>query len=100
MDSDKLFPHQADLPPLPLPALSDTLERYVLSIKPLVHNEEEWKHAQAVVHDFGREGGEGETLHAMLEEKANNERNWCGQASHSDESERFHALPTPRAAPN
>ena len=32
--------------------------------------------AQAVVDDFCREGGDGEALQAMLEEKAANERNW------------------------
>ena len=75
LSSDDLFPHQADLPPLPLPVLSDTLERYLTSVKPLL-TEEEWAHTQSLVAEFGREGGEGEALQAFLEERASNERNW------------------------
>ena len=73
--SDRLFPHQAELPPLPLPELSDTLERYLKTVQPLL-SEEEWAHTQGVVADFGREGGEGEELQVFLEEKASSERNW------------------------
>jgi len=70
-----LFPHQDDLPPLPLPELSDTLQRYLRSVEPLL-TADEYAHTSAVVTEFGREGGEGEALQAFLEEKASNERNW------------------------
>ncbi len=75
LSSSALFPHQEELPPLPLPALSDTLDRYLQSVKPLL-SAEEFAHTQAVVADFGREGGEGEALQCFLEEKAESERNW------------------------
>ena len=67
--------HQSDLPPLPLPQLSDTLERYLKTVRPLL-TDAEFAHTTAVVTDFQREGGEGETLQAFLEEKAGSERNW------------------------
>ena len=30
------FPHQADLPPLPLPSLQDTCDRYLDTVRPLL----------------------------------------------------------------
>lgn len=73
--SDVQFPSQADLPPLPLPTLSDTCERYLKSVRPLL-SDEEFAHTEAIVADFCREGGEGEALQQFLEEKASSERNW------------------------
>jgi hypothetical protein len=73
LDSDKLFPSQEELGPLPLPALSETCERYLRSVRPLL-TDAEYAHTEAVVSDF--QHGEGEALQAMLEEKAQNERNW------------------------
>uniref|UniRef100_A0A7S0IZG6 Choline/carnitine acyltransferase domain-containing protein n=1 Tax=Calcidiscus leptoporus TaxID=127549 RepID=A0A7S0IZG6_9EUKA len=73
--SDRLFPSQLDLPPLPLPALHDTCERYLDSVRPLL-SAEEYKHTEAVVADFAREGGDGCALQLVLEEKADTERNW------------------------
>ncbi len=73
--SDKWFPHQAELPPLPLPTLSDTCARYLETVKPLL-TEEELAHTEAVVADFQREGGVGEGLQEVLEERAAGSRNW------------------------
>ena len=74
LDSDAMW-QQQDLGPLPLPALSDTLERYLSSVKPLL-TETEYKHTEALCADFQSEGGVGEELQAFLEEKAANEKNW------------------------
>ena len=73
--SDELFPTQTELPPLPLPELSDTCERYLRSVRPLL-TDAEYAHTEAVVADFQREGGEGEALQEFLSEKASSERNW------------------------
>ncbi|KOO34715.1 carnitine o-acetyltransferase [Chrysochromulina tobinii] len=75
LTSEALFPTQAELPPLPLPALSDTLARYLKAVKPLL-TETEYTHTRAVVADFGRESGDGMALQTFLEEKADSERNW------------------------
>lgn len=80
MESETIFPHQQELPPLPLPALSDTLERYLSSVKPVL-NEAEFAHTSAVVAEFGREDGEGEALQTFLEDKAESERNWMYAAT-------------------
>lgn len=66
---------QPDLGPLPLPQLSDTLDRYLKTVRPLL-TDEEFAHTSALAADFQREGGEGESLQSFLEEKASNERNW------------------------
>ena len=42
------FPHQADLPPLPVPTLEDTCARYLDSVRPLL-SETELQHTEAVV---------------------------------------------------
>lgn len=73
--SNAWFPHQADLPPLPVPELADTCRHYLDSVKPLL-SEAEWAHTQAVVADFQREGGVGEQLQAVLHERAATHRNW------------------------
>ena len=66
---------QSDLGPLPLPQLSDTIERYLKTVKPLL-TPEEYAHTSACAADFLRDGGEGEALQEFLEEKASSERNW------------------------
>ena len=38
--SEELFPTQNDLPPLPLPTLADTCERYLLSCRPVLSDDE------------------------------------------------------------
>ena len=75
LDSEKWFPTQADLPPLPLPSLADTCERYLNSVRPLL-TPEEYAHTAGVVADFQAAGGVGESLQSVLEEKARTERNW------------------------
>ena len=59
-----LFPTQNELPPLPLPALDDTCERYLDSVRPLL-SADEYKHTEAVVADFAREGGDGCALQSV-----------------------------------
>ena len=69
------FPHQTDLPPLPLPSLADTCDRYLDTVRPLL-SETELLHTQSLLADFCKEGGVGNTLQQMLEERAGSERNW------------------------
>jgi carnitine O-acetyltransferase len=65
----KLFQHQASLPKLPVPALSDTLNKYLTTVKPLV-SEAQYAQTKVVVTDFGRPGGQGEILQKRLEQRA------------------------------
>ncbi|CAG8458610.1 2849_t:CDS:2 [Acaulospora morrowiae] len=69
--------YQKSLPRLPVPALSETLEKYLKSVKPLV-NEEEFAKTVAAVTEFQKPGGIGEELQRRLLEKANNPNviNW------------------------
>ena len=57
------------LPPLPVPPLQKSLSRYVRSLAPLL-DETELAHSQAAVAEFGRPGGDGERLQALLEQRA------------------------------
>jgi len=70
---DALFSHQKDLPSLPVPALDDTLSKFIQSVKPFL-NDEEFEHTTAVVEDF--KVGVGARLQKMLEERGESERNW------------------------
>lgn len=66
---------QDSLPPLPVPALQQTMEKYLSAIKPLV-DEEEFEYTQDLVKDFLKPNGDGEHLQNRLIQKAKTETNW------------------------
>ncbi|CEG38666.1 carnitine o-acetyltransferase [Plasmopara halstedii] len=72
-ETERTMQFQEGLPPLPLPSLEQTLERYVKSCEPLL-TASELDHTKAVCHDFLR--GVGPQLQAILQERADAERNW------------------------
>lgn len=72
---EKWFKHQDDLPPLPLPSLEDTCERYLESVRPLL-SPEAFEHTKSIVSEFKRPGGAGASYQEELESKAASERNW------------------------
>ncbi|CAL1270555.1 unnamed protein product [Larinioides sclopetarius] len=67
--------HQKSLPRLPVPPLHPSLEKYLLSVRPLL-TEEEYQNTVKVVKDFGAPGGLGVKLHTMLKERAKVTENW------------------------
>ena len=66
---------QDSLPSLPVPSLHQTMEKYLLAIKPLV-DEEDFEYTQDLVRDFLKPGGDGEMLHNKLVQRAKTEENW------------------------
>ncbi|RLN32746.1 hypothetical protein BBJ28_00001957 [Nothophytophthora sp. Chile5] len=70
---ERTMQFQDELPPLPLPPLEQTLEQYVKSCEPLLTTSE-LEHTKAVCHDFLH--GVGPQLQAILQERADTERNW------------------------
>ncbi|CAG8586362.1 9627_t:CDS:2, partial [Diversispora eburnea] len=72
-----MYRYQKFLPKLPVPSLSETFEKYLMSVKPLV-NEEEFENTKKAVEDFLKPGGIGEELQDRLLNKANNPKviNW------------------------
>lgn len=66
---------QASLPHQPVPALQQTLHKYLVSIKPLL-TDQEYKRSVQIVEDFGKPGGIGEKLQQKLQERAKNTDNW------------------------
>nr|XP_060613492.1 carnitine O-acetyltransferase [Anolis sagrei ordinatus] len=67
--------HQEGLPPLPVPPLQQTMERYMLALQPIV-SEEELRHTRELVQDFLKPGGFGERLQKGLERRAKKHENW------------------------
>lgn len=69
--------YQKSIPKLPVPALKDTLEKYLKSVRPFVSSEEYAK-TEAAVTEFQKPGGIGEELQKRLLAKANNPNviNW------------------------
>src|SRR5687767_3618336 len=69
--------YQKYLPKLPVPALKDTLEKYLKTVRPLTDSEEYAK-TEAAVTAFQKPGGIGEELQKRLLAKANdpNVINW------------------------
>ncbi|KAF4037652.1 Choline/Carnitine o-acyltransferase [Phytophthora infestans] len=70
---ERTMQYQDELPPLPLPPLEQTLEKYIKSCEPLL-TPSELDHTKAVCHDFLH--GVGPQLQAILQERADTERNW------------------------
>jgi len=64
------------LPKLPVPKLSETLEKYLLCIKAIVP-EPQFDRTQSIVREFGKTGGLGEKLQKELEKYAEREENWA-----------------------
>ena len=66
---------QKELPKLPVPALHDTLARYVDIIKATL-SEAQYDRTVEIIKDFGKPGGVGEKLQEELLKYAENEDNW------------------------
>uniref|UniRef100_A0A1A9WIF7 Choline/carnitine acyltransferase domain-containing protein n=1 Tax=Glossina brevipalpis TaxID=37001 RepID=A0A1A9WIF7_9MUSC len=65
-----------ELPPLPLPELRETMQRYYEIIKPF-GTEEELANSRKVIENF--EKGVGPTLQAELKERSSKMKNWLGE---------------------
>lgn len=72
--------HQEALPPLPVPPLQQTLDRYLLALQPII-SPEELSHTRELVAEFRKPGGVGERLQKGLERRARKTENWVGQGS-------------------
>lgn len=67
------FAKDDSLPPLPLPKLNETLERYFESLKPF-GTEDELRKSRKLIDEFLH--GDGPKLQALLEKRASERRNW------------------------
>ena len=72
------FAFQEVLPPLPVPDLKGTCEKYLRSVRPLL-TEEEFVRTKAAVTEFQQPGGVGERLQTALLARAERSRNWLEQ---------------------
>ena len=73
---EKTFASDELLPDLPLPSLSETLKRYLDSVKPHV-TEQEFVDTKEIVNQF--EKNEGSVLHQRLVDRAKGHRNWVSK---------------------
>lgn len=73
------YANQVHLPPLPVPDLNSTCEKYLRSLEPLL-SKTELEQSRAAVREFLKEGGDGERLQAKLlqrkEERWKHGKNW------------------------
>lgn len=67
------FDNDDHLPPLPLPSLDETLDRYYQSLLPF-GSADQLRRSRALIDEFRT--GVGRQLHATLEERSRTERNW------------------------
>lgn len=63
------------LPPLPVPPLQQTMDKYIKALEPIMF-ESEYENTKEVVNDFAKPGGIGEKLQNKLLEKAKTTDNW------------------------
>jgi hypothetical protein len=73
---ESTFQYDEDLPSLPLPSLSNTLNKYLDTVRPHV-SEEEFAHTESLVREF--EHGQGKVLHEKLRQKAGQSKNWVSR---------------------
>lgn len=71
----KLFTNTLNLPRLPVPQLSQTIDKYIKTVTPFL-SEDELKNTKNLLNEFKSENGIGEKLQKLLLQKANNEENW------------------------
>lgn len=64
-----------NLPKLPVPKLSDTLNKLLVTAQPHL-TPENFENTKNVVAEFGRSGGIGEKLQKLLEKRAETKENW------------------------
>uniref|UniRef100_A0A452V3G4 Carnitine O-acetyltransferase n=1 Tax=Ursus maritimus TaxID=29073 RepID=A0A452V3G4_URSMA len=76
--SSRLKAHQDSLPRLPVPALQQSLDRYLQALQPIV-SEEEWAQTKQLVEEFQTAGGVGERLQKGLERRARKTENWLSE---------------------
>nr|CAH7723878.1 unnamed protein product [Callosobruchus chinensis] len=69
------FENKLHLPSLPVPALNQTIEKYVKSVTPFL-NEKELDNTKKLLREFSAANGIGPRLQKLLEEKAVTEENW------------------------
>lgn len=69
----KTFDCDEGLPPLPLPKLEDTLERYYETLKPF-GTKEELANSRRIIDEF--KNGIGKKLHQIIKDKTKKEKNW------------------------
>lgn len=71
--TEKTFANDELLPSLPVPSLSQTIEKYLDSVKPLVA-EKDYLNTKRIAEEFVN--GIGKELHEKLIERSNEHRNW------------------------
>eukprot|EP01007_Sphenomonas_quadrangularis_P000046 NODE_101_length_2156_cov_130.728999_g74_i0.p1 GENE.NODE_101_length_2156_cov_130.728999_g74_i0~~NODE_101_length_2156_cov_130.728999_g74_i0.p1 ORF type:complete len:624 (+),score=171.87 NODE_101_length_2156_cov_130.728999_g74_i0:73-1944(+) len=69
------FAHQDKLPPLPVPELNETCDKYIKWVAPILSADEHARTSQ-LVKEFASPSGVGPKLHAALLEWAKDKRNW------------------------
>ncbi|XP_067418371.1 peroxisomal carnitine O-octanoyltransferase isoform X4 [Emydura macquarii macquarii] len=70
---ERTFQYQSSLPSLPVPALDESLKKYLDAVKPFL-NHKEYQRTEDIVKKF--EHGIGKVLHHKLLERAKVKKNW------------------------
>uniref|UniRef100_A0A8D0HQR9 Peroxisomal carnitine O-octanoyltransferase n=2 Tax=Sphenodon punctatus TaxID=8508 RepID=A0A8D0HQR9_SPHPU len=70
---ERTFQYQSSLPSLPVPALDESLKKYLDAVKPFL-NQEEYQRTESIIKKF--EDGIGKKLQQKLLERARVKRNW------------------------
>ncbi|XP_047515604.1 carnitine O-acetyltransferase-like isoform X1 [Pieris napi] len=73
--STKPAPNSQNLPQLPVPKLEDTVNKYLKTVRPFL-NENEFSNTSKLMNNFASEGGIGQKLQSLLENRASKHTNW------------------------
>ncbi|CAG9854536.1 unnamed protein product [Phyllotreta striolata] len=72
---NKIFENSLKLPSLPVPTLTQTIDKYIKTVTPFL-TESELKNTSRLLNEFSSAGGLGEKLQKLLVERAQNRENW------------------------
>lgn len=69
-----MYKRQPEVPMLPVPALKETLDKYLATVRPLCKTDAEWQHTQRAVKEFA-ESDQAKVLQQRLEQRK--DVVWC-----------------------
>ena len=78
MSDESTYSLYDQIPPLPVPTLEDTAQRYLASVAPLVDSAT-YAEVEAAMNAFTAPGGQGPRLQAALEQRAASSDNWLAE---------------------
>ena len=74
-ESSRTLANQPSTLRMPVPQLKTSIDKFLTAVKPLL-DDKDFEKTKMITSDFAKEGGIGEKLQTLLEERYKNTDNW------------------------